>query len=48
VFRYPEKMEGASLPPVKDACKLVRDILTDIDTVLRIKGINLNDIAEQL
>ena len=48
VFRYPEKMEGASLPPEKEACKLARAILTDIDTVLRMKGINLNDIAEQL
>jgi hypothetical protein len=48
VFRYPEKMEGASLPPEKKACKLVRAILTDIDTVLRMKGVNLNDIAEQL
>jgi hypothetical protein len=48
VFRYPEKMEGASLPPVKDACKLVRSILTDVDTVLRIHGIKLDEIAEQL
>jgi hypothetical protein len=47
-FRYPEKMEGASLPPVKEACKLTRDILADVDTVLRILGIKLNDIAEQL
>jgi hypothetical protein len=48
VFRYPEKMEGESLPPIKEACKLVRDILKDIDTVLRIQGIDLNDIAEKL
>jgi hypothetical protein len=48
VFRYPEKMEGASLPPVKEACKLVGGILKDINTVLRMKGINLDDIAEQL
>jgi hypothetical protein len=48
VFRYPEKMEGASLPPVNEACKLVRDILKDIDTVLRMQGIDLNVIAEQL
>jgi hypothetical protein len=48
VFRYPEKMEGEDLTPVKDACKLVRNILNDIDTVLRIQGIDLNDIAEKL
>jgi hypothetical protein len=48
VFRYPEKMEGESLPPIKEACKLARDILKDINTVLRMKGINLNDIAELL
>jgi hypothetical protein len=48
VFRYPERMEGASLPPVKEACKLVHGILRDVDTVLRIQGIKLNDIAEQL
>jgi hypothetical protein len=48
VFRYPEKMEGRSLPAVKDACKLVRSTLIDIDTVLRMKGIYLNNIAEQL
>ncbi len=48
VFRYPENMEDASLPPVRDACKLVRNIMIDIDTVLRMKGVNLNDIAEQL
>jgi hypothetical protein len=48
VFRYPEKMEGVDLPPVKDACKLVHGILRDVDTVMRMKGINLDDIAEQL
>jgi hypothetical protein len=48
VFRYPEKMEDESLPPIKEACKLARDILKDINTVLRMKGINLNDIAELL
>jgi hypothetical protein len=41
-------MEGADLPPVKEACKLVRDILTDVVTVLRIQGIDLGDIAEKL
>lgn len=48
VFRYPEKMEGADLPPIKEACKLVRDILIDILTVLGMKGIVLGDIAEKL
>jgi hypothetical protein len=48
VFRYPEKMEGADLPPVKEACKMVRDILKDIDTVLRTKGIDLDKIASEL
>ena len=33
-FRYPEKMEEISLPDVKEACKLVRVIMLDIDTVL--------------
>ena len=48
VFRYPEKMEEASLPPVKEACKLVHEILRDIDTVLRTKGIDLDKIANEL
>lgn len=47
-FRYPEKMEEISLPDVKEACKLVRVIMLDIDTVLRMNGVKLNDIAEKL
>lgn len=48
VFRYPEKLEEVSLPDTKDACKFVREVLIDIDTVLRMRGVNLDDIAEKL
>jgi hypothetical protein len=47
-FRYPEKMEEMSLPDVKDACKLVRKIMIDIDVVLRMHGVDMTAIAEAL
>jgi hypothetical protein len=47
-FRYPEKLDEISIPDLKDACKLTREILIDVDTVLRTKGVNLSDIAEKL
>lgn len=47
-FRYPEKLEEVSLPDVKDACKLVRGIMIDIDVVLKMRGIDMSVIAETL
>jgi hypothetical protein len=48
VFRYPEKLEEVSLPDVKEACKIVRKIMTDIDVVLRMHGVDMTAIAEAL
>jgi hypothetical protein len=31
-FRYPEKLEEVSLPEVKEAYRLVRSIMMDVDT----------------
>jgi hypothetical protein len=47
-FRYPEKLEEVSLPDVKDASKLVRSIMMDIDTVLKMNGVDMSAIAEKL
>jgi hypothetical protein len=47
-FRYPEKMEEVSLPDVKDASKLVRSIMIDIDVVLKMNGVDMSAIAEKL
>lgn len=47
-FRYPEKLDEVQLPNVKDSCKTVKEIMSDIDVVLKMKGINLEQIAEDL
>lgn len=47
-FRYPEQFEPVDLPDAKESCKLVRDIMSDIDVVLKMRGVDLSEIAERL
>jgi len=47
-FRYPEKLGTISLPDAKTSCKIVRDIMIDIDVALKMKGFSLERIAEKM
>lgn len=47
-FRYPEKMEEADLSDLKTAYAVSKSILKDVDTVLKMKGVDLGEIVAAL
>lgn len=48
VFRYPEKMTEIRPPELDEACRVARDILKDVQLVLKMKGFDITEATEAL